>query len=121
MGISWRSLRDKTGLASSGDAIDDELLADIARRSDINAPREWAHYLYFVDETAARAAAVDVAAAGWRIKTVEPSAGPRPKWLVIAETHAVTTHTAVRDARLFFNGIAAAHPGGEYDGWDVSI
>jgi hypothetical protein len=51
---------------------------------------------------------VDVAAAGG------------PEWIVIAETQAITSPTAVREARRFFEGVAATH-GGDYDGWEASL
>lgn len=107
-------------MLTSGDAIDDEILADVARRSDIQAPRDWGHYLYFPDEATARRAAVDVVQAGWSIATLEPSDGPPRQWLLVAERHAVTTHAAVREARLFFTALAE-HVGGDYDGWDVTV
>jgi hypothetical protein len=40
---------------------------------------------------------------------------------VVVERHgAVTSSYAVRDARLFFEGVAATHDG-SYDGWEASL
>jgi hypothetical protein len=61
-----------------------------------------------------------VSAAGWQIQRVDVAAGGEPAWVVIAEAHAVTTPTAVRDARWFFEGVAATNEG-DYDGWEVSV
>lgn len=123
MGIFRRTVdrRSSPNLESSGHPLDDELLAQIASRSDIEARRHWVHYLYFKDEPQARSAALVVGSAGWQIQHVDVAAGGGPQWVVIAETHAVTTPDAVRDARLFFEGVAATHDGGEYDGWEASL
>jgi hypothetical protein len=77
--------------------------------------------VYVPDEPRARSAAEVFEAAGWAIQHVDESAGGGPEWVVIAERHdAVTSPTAVRDARLFFEGVAATHDG-EYDGWEASL
>lgn len=92
------------------------LLAEIASRSDLETPRHWVHYLYAQDESQARSAAEVISAAGWQIQRVDVAAGGAPGWIVIAEAHAVTSPAAVREARLFFEGVAATHEGGDYDG-----
>ena len=107
--------------ASTGDAGDDALLAHIASVSDLDAERHWVHYVYLPDEARARSVAVVVIAAGWELQRVDVSAGGGPEWVVIAERHgAVTSPRAVREARLFFEGVAATHDG-EYDGWEASL
>ena len=108
-------------LPTTGHAGDDVLLAQIASRSDLEAPRHWVHYLYVKDEPTARSAAEVVAAAGWSIQRVDVSAQGGPEGVVIAEAHAVTSSEAVREARLFFEGVAATHDGGDYDGWEASL
>lgn len=108
-------------LPTSGDPGDDALIAQIASRSDISTPRHWVHYLYVADEAQARSAAEVVTAAGWGIQRVDVSAGGGPEWVVIAEAHAVTSPDAVREARLFFEGVAGTHDGGQYDGWEASL
>jgi hypothetical protein len=97
------------------------LLAQIASQSDLDAPRHWVHYLYVQDEPQARSAAQVVSAAGWGIQRVDVAAGGGPGWVVIAEAQAITSPAAVREARLFFEGVAATHEGGDYDGWEASL
>ncbi|HEX6149372.1 ribonuclease E inhibitor RraB [Nocardioides sp.] len=108
-------------LPSTGHAGDDALLAQIAAHTDLEAPRHWVHYLYFEDELQARGAAEVIGSAGWQIQRVDVSASGGPDWVVIIETHAATTPNAVREARLFFEGVAATHAGGDYDGWEASL
>ena len=108
-------------LAPTGHVGDDALLSQIAARSDIEKPRHWVHYLYVGDEPQARSAAQVLTAAGWGIRRVDVAAGDQSGWIVIAETHAATTPDAVREARLFFEGVAATHDGGDYDGWEASL
>jgi hypothetical protein len=113
--------RGGSNLPSSGHPGDDELLGQIASRSDIAAPRHWVHYLYLGDETQARSAADVIASAGWDILRIDVAADGGPEWVVIAESQAVTTPQSVRGARLFFEGVAATHVGGSYDGWEASL
>lgn len=108
-------------LPTTGHEGDDTLLSQIASKSDIDATRHWVHYLYVKDEPQARSAADVVSAAGWQIQRVDTAAGEEPGWVVIAESHAVTSPDAVRQARLFFEGVAATHEGGDYDGWEASL
>jgi hypothetical protein len=98
------------------------LLAQIAQQSDLATRRHWVHYVYFANESAARAAAAQIIASGWDIQRVDQSADGGPEWVVIAEQHGVVTSPeAVRNARMFFESVAAAHPGGDYDGWEASL
>jgi acyl transferase domain-containing protein len=107
---------------STGHAGDDQLLAELARRGDLASPRQWVHHLYLANEEDARGAAAEVLGRGWDLQQVAVSAAGGPEWVVIAEKHdAVTTPGAVREARLFFEGVAAAYPGGDYDGWEASL
>ncbi len=116
-----KSPRAAPVLESTGHPGDDILLAQIATGSDIGASRHWVHYLYVADEAQARSAAEVIAAAGWDIQRVEESAAGGPQWVVIAETRAATTPNAVREARMFFEGVAGTHAGGDYDGWEASM
>jgi hypothetical protein len=118
---SARVISAPSSLPPTGHAGDDALLAQIASRSDLETPRHWVHYLYVPDEPRARSAAAVVSAAGWNIQRVEAAAGGGPAWVVIAEAQAVTSPAAVREARLFFEGVAATHDGGDYDGWEASL
>lgn len=119
MGLFGR--REKTTQFNTGHAGDDRLLAELAKMSDLTAPRHWVHYLYFADEVAARGAAEAVKAAGWELQRVAEAAGGGPEWVVIAEQHrAITSPESVRDARAFFEAVAQDWPGGDYDGWEAS-
>lgn len=111
----------RTKLPSTGNSLDDDLLAEIAKVSDVTVPREWIHYLYAADEAAARAAAAAIIAGGWEIKYVDKSAADDDTWIVVAfRPEAVTSPEAVVAARHFFEQIAARTPGGDYDGWEAS-
>ena len=122
MGLFRRKLEPAPSLGSTGHEGDDELLAQIALHSDLEAGRHWVHYVYVGDEDAARRAAEQVTAGGWDVQRVDLSAAGGPEWVVIAEQHgAVTTPDAVRTARQFFESVAAAHRGGGYDGWEASL
>ena len=107
--------------ASTGHSGDDTLLAQIAAHSDLLTPRHWVHYLYFKDELQARSAAQVIAAAGWQIQRVDVAADEGSQWVVIAEQQAATSPDAVREARIFFEGVAATHDRGDYDGWEASL
>jgi hypothetical protein len=105
----------------TGHPLDDRLLAEIAKRSDLENPRHWIHFLYVADEEAARSAAELVESAGWDLQRVDV-ASDGGGWVVIAERHnAVTSPEAVAEARQFFERIAASTPGGDYDGWEASV
>jgi hypothetical protein len=121
MGV-FRRKPSTPSLTPTGHAGDDELLAQIAQHSDLEAGRHWVHYVYVAHEDAARRAAEQVAEGGWDIQRVDLSADGGSAWVVIAEQHgAVTSPDAVRTARQFFESVAASHPGGEYDGWEASL
>ena len=105
----------------TGHAGDDQLLRQLSHMSDLSAPRHWVHYLYIADEAAARGAALAISAAGWELQQVAESAAGGPEWVVVAERHgAITSPETVREARVFFEGVAAHWPGGDYDGWEAS-
>jgi hypothetical protein len=113
--------RKREDAFKTGHSGDDALLAQIAGRSNLMAPRHWVHYLYCADEASARRAATEIAAGGWAIQGVD-AAAQGPGWVVIAEQHnVVTSLDAVRAARGFFEGIAASVDGGDYDGWEASL
>lgn len=121
MGVMGLFRRKQVVRFDTGHAGDDQLLTQLAKMSDLAAPRHWVHYLYFADEAAARGGAGVVEAAGWLLDTVAETAAGGPEWVVIAERKdAVTSPEAVRDARLFFEAVARQWAGGEYDGWEAS-
>jgi hypothetical protein len=113
--------RNKSVGFDTGHAGDNQLLAQLSQMGDLSAPRHWVHYLYFTDEAAVRGAAPAISAAGWELQQVADSAAGGPEWVVIAERHgAVTSPETIREARVFFEGVAAQWPGGDYEGWEAS-
>jgi hypothetical protein len=113
--------RRKPSIPATGHPGVDRLLEEIAKRSSLDAPRHWVHYLYFADEHGARSAAEVIGSAGWQLQRVEKAA-TGDDWVVIAEQHdVVTSAEAVTEARLFFEGVASTTPGGDYDGWEASL
>ena len=122
MAIFRRKPQPTASLVPTGHAGDDELLAQIAQHSDLEAGRHWVHYVYVAHEAAARRAAEQVTAGGWDVQRVDPAADGGSEWVVIAEQHgAVTRPEAPPPPRQFFESVAASHPGGEYDGWEASL
>jgi hypothetical protein len=122
VGIFRKKSESAPVIPSTGDADDDQLLWRIAQQSDLAVGRHWVHYVYFANEGAARAAAAQIIASGWDVQRVDQSADGGPEWVVIAEQHGVVTSPeAVRNARMFFESVAAAHSGGDYDGWEASL
>ena len=103
--------------ATSGDR---ELLSQIERRSPLDQPRHWIHYLFFPRKNHATIAAEVIAAAGWSV-TVARSAGGRARWLLTAEkSAAITDLSTVAEARHSFESIVRVCPGSDYDGWEAS-
>lgn len=121
MKVFRRRTNPAPALPTTGHAGDDALLGQSAAQSNLDTTRHWIHYLYVQDEAQARSAAQVISAAGWGIQNVDEAAGDAPGWVVIAERQAVTSPSAIRDARLFFEGVAATHEGGDYDGWEASL
>lgn len=119
--MNWFKRRHRPDrVFGTGHDGDDELLAQISRLSDLDNPRHWVHYLYCPNRVAAEQAANDARANGWGIQTVEQAARG-DDWVVIAEKHdAVTSPTAVQEARAYFETIAA-RAGGRYDGWEAEV
>ncbi len=109
--------RRSRAIASTGNPLDDQTLAAVAARSNLAEPRHWVHYLYFADQASARRGAEAIGHGGWGIQRVGVG-GDGKSWVVIAEKHGVVTSPeAVRDARIFFEGI----DGADYDGWEASV
>ena len=122
MAIFRRKPQPTASLVPTGHAGDDELLAQIAQHSDLEAGRHWVHYVYVAHEAAARRAAEQVTAGGWDVQRVDPSADGGSAWVVIAEQRgAVTSPDPGRAPRPLVGSRPASHPGGEYDGWEASL
>lgn len=105
---------------STGDPEDDELLRQVARHSPLDARRDWVHFLVCQEEAVARSAAAEIAAAGWSVQVDLDD--ENEDWFVAAEQFGVVTSAdAVRQARTFFEAVAARHSGACYDGWEASV
>jgi hypothetical protein len=119
----WFKKKKNIATATSGHAGDDATMnAMIEQGANLAEPRHWVHYLYFADEAPAREAAAAIAAAGWEIQRVDRSAAEDDSWVVIPERHdAIVNVDTVREARAFFEAIAAARPRSDYDGWEASL
>lgn len=119
--MSWFSRRERAARAfDTGHEGDNELLAQINKRSDLSSPRHWVHYLYTPDRPSAEQAATEIRAGGWHIQALEPDT-ERDDWGVVAEKpNAVTSPVAVQEARAFFEAVAS-RVNGEYDGWEASV
>ncbi|MFL6109162.1 MAG: ribonuclease E inhibitor RraB [Marmoricola sp.] len=106
---------------STGNPVDDDLLARIKAKADPDRPRHWMHYLHVADEPAAREAAAEVLSDGWDLDRVE-EARDSPGWVVVAEQHdAVLSPDRVVAARRFFEGLADRSRGGDYEGWETEV
>jgi hypothetical protein len=88
------------------------------RGADLALPRHVLHFLYFDDETAARAASAEVERAGFEATVAEPDEAVA-QWSVRAEATRVVDETNVDAYRAQFERIASEH-GGEYDGWEAA-
>ncbi|QMW67230.1 ribonuclease E inhibitor RraB [Mumia sp. ZJ1417] len=112
--------RRRPTLPSTGNDFDDALLAELSKRSDLAHPRHWLHYVYAADESGARTVADASRDAGWHVQDVDTAADGNG-WVIVAERdEAVVSPDAVREARAFFESLAASVTDGEYDGWEAS-
>lgn len=120
--VGFFSRKDTVELESTGNARDDEVLRGIASRSDLKAPRDWIHYLYFPDAASASTAADSIAASGWSIRGIGRTDPDDGTWFVDAARYGiVASPRALSDARRFFDSVVAEYPGAEYDGWEATI
>jgi len=86
--------------------------------SNLSLPHVVEHYLYFLKEAAARAAAKILRTEGYRVEVRLGADGI--SWLVLA-SHAVTPAPAtVARTTLRLEEIASSL-GGEYDGWEATV
>lgn len=89
-----------------------------SRGADLAQPRHVIHFLYFAEESDARAAAEVVRDAGWHAELTEPTANVGV-WTVGADATRVVSSVTIESFRAWFEHVAADH-GGEYDGWEAS-
>lgn len=89
-----------------------------ARGADLARPRHVLHFLYFAGERDARAAVVEIEAAGYAAALMPPASDGQP-YAVRAEATRIADFTTVPAFRQQFEKIAADYAG-EYDGWEAS-
>jgi hypothetical protein len=85
--------------------------------ADLTQPRRIVHFLYFQNETGARAAAAEMEEGGYDV-TVAPPAGDVANWSVTAEGARVVDEATIVAFRAWFERVAGRHAG-EYDGWEA--
>jgi hypothetical protein len=86
--------------------------------ADLTKPRHVIHYLYFAEESDARAAAEAAEDTGYHA-WVEPPAGRSEQWSVRADATRLVSAATVDAFRAWFEQLAAEHDG-EYDGWEAA-
>jgi Regulator of ribonuclease activity B len=117
----WRRLRRTPRLESTGNPLDDRVLAVLANKARMSERRHWIQLLNCPDETTAHTAAASIEAGGWQLQQVA-RATDGDHWLVIAERYdVVITPADVTAARVFFETVAAGIAGAQYDGWEVNL
>jgi len=89
-----------------------------ARGADLSKPRHVVHFLYFADESDARAAADAVGEASWTTSVEGPSE-TIAEWCVKADAQRTVGPDTVAAFRAWFERVAAEHSG-EYDGWEAA-
>jgi hypothetical protein len=89
-----------------------------ARGADLSKPRHIIHFLYFAEESDARATATAVEDAGWTVVVEQPSE-TISEWTVRADQTRVVSSATVGSFRAWFEHVAAEHRG-EYDGWEAA-
>lgn len=87
------------------------------RGADLSRPRHVVHFLYFAEETDARAAAEAIAET-WGT-SVEPPSETIAQWCVKADGMRTLGIDTVAAFRAWFEGVASEHRG-EYDGWEAA-
>lgn len=87
--------------------------------SDLTKPHVFNHWLHFPDETNARAAAKDLASAGFAIDSVEKLTGAAD-WRVLTLKTIIPSLPDVERTSAFLEDLALRHHG-EYDGWETQV
>jgi hypothetical protein len=88
------------------------------RGADLAQPRHVIHFLYFAEESDARAAATAVEEAGWTVVVEEPGETIE-EWTVRADGTRIVSSTTIGSYRAWFEQVAEQHSA-EYDGWEAS-
>lgn len=88
------------------------------RGADLSQPRHVIHFIYFADESDARAAADEIDRAGYDATVLDPTEDVA-EWTVRAESYRVVGFGTVETFRAWFEQIAGDYRG-EYDGWEAA-
>ena len=88
------------------------------RGADLTQPRHVIHFIYFADESDARAAADAIDGAGYDT-TVNAPTDEIAEWTVRAEAYRVVGVATVDGFRAWFEQMSAEY-NGEYDGWEAA-
>jgi len=88
------------------------------RGADLTKPRHVIHFLYFIAEDDARAAATAIGETSWTTNVAPPTEAIA-EWCVQADGHRTVGPETVAALRSWFEQIAAEHRG-EYDGWEAA-
>lgn len=107
----------KPSIPPTGHPGDDQLLEMIARsKGGLESPRPWIHYLYCDDETGAATLEAGASEAGWLVQRVVPEY----HGIVAERVDLAVNSETVPEIRRFFESLASAVPGGDYDGWEAA-
>jgi hypothetical protein len=117
--VGFLNLIRHKGKPKSPQEADALALCQLAGRgADLAQPRHVVHFLYFAEESSARAAATAAEDAGWRVQVEEPGEAIE-EWTVRADATRVVSSVTIESFRAWFEHVAAEHHG-EYDGWEAS-
>jgi len=90
----------------------------LGRGADLTQPRHVIHFIYFAEESDARAAADAIDSAGYET-TVDAPGDEIAEWTVRAEAYRVVGLATVDGFRAWFEQMSAEY-NGEYDGWEAA-
>jgi len=98
----------------TGHDLDEQTLAKLQEiGADSDTPRLWEHFVYCDDESGAAILESRASEAGWDVEQFDA----KPHGIVASRRDRPVNTQTVADARMFFEGLAASVPGGDYDGW----
>jgi len=107
-------LKRKQPATTTGHAGDDQTLAALANvGADLETPRLWEHFVYCEDEPGAAILETQAREAGWDASRFADD----HHGIVASRTDRPVNPETVVAAREFFETLASAVPGGDYDGW----
>ncbi|MFQ6614078.1 MAG: ribonuclease E inhibitor RraB [Fidelibacterota bacterium] len=98
----------------------DKITLDLLARcgSDFNRTHHFDFYLYFRQESAARAARLVLERERFTVTLIPPEVSP--EWLVLAGKDMLPEEVELRDLRHWFEKLAEDLKG-DYDGWETAF